>query len=36
MVLPIFKVLPQFITEFTDTIRKLGKIPEEKREKLLG
>ncbi|MDH5199348.1 MAG: hydrogenase iron-sulfur subunit [Candidatus Bathyarchaeota archaeon] len=36
MVLPIFKVLPQFITEFTDTIKKLGKIPEEKREKLLG
>jgi heterodisulfide reductase subunit A len=36
MVLPIFKVLPQFITEFTDTIRKLGKIPEDKREKMLG
>jgi coenzyme F420-reducing hydrogenase delta subunit len=36
MVLPIFKVMPQFITEFTNAITKLGKIPEEKREKLLG
>jgi len=36
MVLPIFKVLPQFIDDFTDTIGKLGKIPEDKREKILG
>ncbi len=36
MVLPIFKVLPQFIDDFTNTIGKLGKIPEDKREKILG
>jgi hypothetical protein len=35
MVLPIFKVLPQFITDYTATIRKLGRIPEEKRKELL-
>jgi coenzyme F420-reducing hydrogenase delta subunit len=31
MVLPIFKMLPEFITSYTDKIRKLGKIPAEKR-----
>jgi len=35
MVLPIFKVLPQFITDYTATVRKLGRIPEEKRKELL-
>jgi hypothetical protein len=34
MVLPIFKVLPKFITDYTNKIKKLGKIPEEKRKKL--
>jgi hypothetical protein len=35
MVLPIFKVLPQFITDYTATVKKLGRIPEEKRKGLL-
>jgi heterodisulfide reductase subunit A len=35
MVLPIFKVLPKFIEEYVAEIEKLGKIPEEKRRKLL-
>lgn len=35
MVLPIFKVLPKFIEEFVDQIKKLGKIPEETRKILL-
>ncbi len=35
MVLPIFKVLPKFITDFTAKVQSLGKIPEEKRQKLL-
>jgi heterodisulfide reductase subunit A len=35
MVLPIFKVLPKFITDYTNKIKKLGKIPEEKRKKIL-
>jgi heterodisulfide reductase subunit A len=36
MVLPIFKVLPKFITDFVEQVKKLGKIPEDAREKLLG
>lgn len=35
MVLPIFKVLPQFISDFTAEMKKLGRIPEEKRKALL-
>jgi len=35
MVLPIFKVLPKFIEDYVQEIEKLGKIPEEKRMKLL-
>ena len=35
MVLPIFKVLPKFITDFVDQVKKLGKISDENREKLL-
>jgi heterodisulfide reductase subunit A len=35
MVLPIFKVLPKFISDYTAKIKKLGKIPEEKRKQLL-
>ncbi|UCH57173.1 MAG: hydrogenase iron-sulfur subunit [Candidatus Bathyarchaeota archaeon] len=35
MVLPIFKVLPKFISDYVDQIKKLGKIPGEVREKLL-
>ncbi len=30
MVLPIFKMLPKFITDYTEVIKKLGKIPPEK------
>jgi coenzyme F420-reducing hydrogenase delta subunit len=36
MVLPIFKVLPKFITDFVEQVKKLGKIPEDAREKLLN
>jgi heterodisulfide reductase subunit A len=35
MVLPIFKVLPKFITDFTIKIKSLGKIPPNKRKKLM-
>ena len=35
MVLPIFKVLPKFIEEYVNKIENLGKVPEEKRRKLL-
>ena len=35
MVLPIFKMFPKFITDYTEQIKKLGKIPKEKREALL-
>jgi coenzyme F420-reducing hydrogenase delta subunit len=34
MVLPIFKVLPKFITDFVETVEKLGKITEDKRSGL--
>jgi heterodisulfide reductase subunit A len=34
MVLPIFKVLPKFITDFVEKVRALGKIPAEKRKSL--
>jgi len=34
MVLPIFKVLPKFISDFTDKVKALGVIPEEKRMSL--
>ena len=34
MVLPIFKVLPKFITDFVEQVKKLGKIPVEKRSGL--
>jgi len=34
MVLPIFRVLPQYISDFQRTVNKLGKIPKEKRERL--
>jgi coenzyme F420-reducing hydrogenase delta subunit len=34
MVLPIFKVLPKFITDFVEQVKKLGKIPDEKRSGL--
>jgi heterodisulfide reductase subunit A len=36
MVLPIFKMLPKFISDFTQKIRSLGKIPLEKRQKLFS
>ena len=36
MVLPIFKVLPKFITDFVEQMKKLGKISGEAREKLLN
>ena len=35
MVLPIFKVLPKFVSDFVDVVKKMGKIPDEAREKLL-
>ncbi|MFQ6053417.1 MAG: hydrogenase iron-sulfur subunit, partial [Candidatus Bathyarchaeia archaeon] len=35
MLLPIFKVLPKFISDFTAEIKKLGRIPDEKRRRLL-
>ena len=35
MVLPIFKVLPTLISDYTAEIRRLGKIPMEKRQRLL-
>lgn len=35
MVLPIFKVLPKFITDFVKQTKKLGKISGEVREKLI-
>ena len=35
MVLPIFKVLPRFISDYAAEIRRLGKLPEEKRSMLL-
>ena len=35
MVLPIFKVLPKFIFDYESEIKKLGKIPEEKRKMLI-
>jgi len=35
MVLPIFKVLPKFIADYTAEIKRLGRIPEEKRKRLL-
>jgi len=34
MVLPIFKVLPKFITDFVEKVKALGKIPEEKKKSL--
>jgi heterodisulfide reductase subunit A len=34
MVLPIFKMLPKIITDFTNDIKKLGKISPENRQKL--
>jgi len=34
MVLPIFKVLPQFISDYTAKVVKLGKLPDENRKKL--
>jgi coenzyme F420-reducing hydrogenase delta subunit len=36
MVLPIFKMLPKFISDFTQKIRSFGKIPLEKRQKLFS
>jgi len=36
MVLPIFKVLPKFITDFTDKVKALGMIPDDKRRSLLS
>jgi heterodisulfide reductase subunit A len=36
MVLPIFKMLPKFITDYTEQIKKLGKIQQEKRGALLN
>ena len=35
MVLPIFKVLPKFITDYTTKVQSMGKIPAEKRKQLL-
>ncbi len=35
MVLPIFKVLPKFISDYTATIQRLGKLSQEKRMILL-
>jgi heterodisulfide reductase subunit A len=35
MLLPIFKVLPKFISDYTETIKRLGRLPEEKREMLI-
>ncbi len=35
MVLPIFKVLPKFISDYESEIKKLGKIPEDKRKMLI-
>ncbi len=35
MVLPIFKVLPKFISDYTEKIKRLGRLPEEKREMLI-
>jgi heterodisulfide reductase subunit A len=32
MVLPIFKVLPKFISDFTDKVKALGRIPDDKRK----
>jgi heterodisulfide reductase subunit A len=34
MVLPIFKMLPKFITDFNANVSKWGKIPEEKRSSI--
>jgi len=34
MVLPIFRMLPEFVSKFQQTVNKLGKIQSEKREKL--
>jgi coenzyme F420-reducing hydrogenase delta subunit len=34
MVLPIFKMLPKIITDFTNDVKKLGKISSENRQKL--
>ena len=35
MVLPIFKILPKFISDYTTKIKRMGKIPEDKRVILL-
>jgi hypothetical protein len=35
MVLPIFKMLPKFISDFTEQVKKLGKLTAEKRKLLL-
>jgi hypothetical protein len=36
MVLPIFKVLPKFISDFTGKVKALGMIPEDRRSSLLS
>jgi heterodisulfide reductase subunit A len=36
MVLPIFKMLPKFATDFTEQVKKMGKISPEKRWLLAG
>jgi heterodisulfide reductase subunit A len=36
MVLPIFKMLPKFATDFTEKVKKMGKISPEKRRLLVG
>jgi heterodisulfide reductase subunit A len=36
MVLPIFKMLPKFVSDFTEQVKKMGKLSLEKRRLLLG
>jgi heterodisulfide reductase subunit A len=36
MVLPIFKMLPKFVSDFTEQVKKMGKLSLEKRQLLLG
>jgi coenzyme F420-reducing hydrogenase delta subunit len=36
MVLPIFKMLPKFVSDFTERVKRLGKVPAEKRRLLQG
>ena len=35
MVLPIFKMLPRFVSDFTEQVKKMGKLTAEKRKLLL-